>query len=32
MSAAMVKMGVYGVLLVVLRLVPDGPARGGACC
>jgi formate hydrogenlyase subunit 3/multisubunit Na+/H+ antiporter MnhD subunit len=25
MSAAMVKMGVYGVLLVVLRLLPDGP-------
>ncbi len=25
MSAAMVKVGVYGVLLVVLRLLPDGP-------
>jgi hydrogenase-4 component B len=25
MSAAMVKMGAYGVLLVVVRLVPDGP-------
>lgn len=25
MSAAMVKMGVYGVLLLVLRLLPDGP-------
>lgn len=25
MSAAMVKMGVYGVLLVALRLLPDGP-------
>jgi len=26
MSAAMVKMGVYGALLVTLRLLPDGPA------
>ncbi|MCU0266707.1 MAG: hydrogenase 4 subunit B [Actinomycetia bacterium] len=25
MSAAMVKMGVYGLLLVVLRLLPEGP-------
>ncbi len=25
MSAAMVKMGVYGILLVTLRLLPDGP-------
>lgn len=25
MSAAMVKMGVYGVLLLTLRLLPDGP-------
>lgn len=29
MSAAMVKMGVYGVLLVVLVLLPDGPAWWG---
>lgn len=26
MSAAMVKMGVYGMLLVTLRLLPDGPS------
>lgn len=25
MSAAMVKMGVYGIMLVTLRLLPDGP-------
>ncbi len=25
MSAAMVKMGVYGIMLVVLRLLPEGP-------
>jgi hydrogenase-4 component B len=30
MSAAMVKMGVYGVLLVSIRLMPDGPAWWGA--
>jgi formate hydrogenlyase subunit 3/multisubunit Na+/H+ antiporter MnhD subunit len=30
MSAAMVKMGVYGVLLVSIRLLPDGPAWWGA--
>lgn len=29
MSAAMVKMGVYGVLLVSLRLLPDGPEWWG---
>jgi formate hydrogenlyase subunit 3/multisubunit Na+/H+ antiporter MnhD subunit len=29
MSAAMVKMGVYGVLLVALRLLPDGPTWWG---
>ncbi len=29
MSAAMVKMGVYGALLVTLRLLPDGPAWWG---
>ncbi len=29
MSAAMVKMGVYGALLVALRLLPDGPAWWG---
>lgn len=29
MSAAMVKAGVYGVLLVVVRLLPDGPAWWG---
>ncbi len=29
MSAAMVKMGVYGVLLVALRLLPDGPGWWG---
>jgi len=29
MSAAMVKMGVYGVLLVSLRLLPDGPGWWG---
>ncbi|MBF4766247.1 hydrogenase 4 subunit B [Nocardioides agariphilus] len=30
MSAAMVKMGVYGVLLVSIRLMPGGPAWWGA--
>ena len=30
MSAAMVKMGVYGLLLVSLRLLPGGPAWWGA--
>jgi formate hydrogenlyase subunit 3/multisubunit Na+/H+ antiporter MnhD subunit len=30
MSAAMVKMGVYGILLVSLRLLPGGPAWWGA--
>lgn len=29
MSAAMVKMGVYGALLVCVRLLPDGPAWWG---
>lgn len=29
MSAAMVKMGVYGALLVAFRLLPDGPAWWG---
>jgi formate hydrogenlyase subunit 3/multisubunit Na+/H+ antiporter MnhD subunit len=29
MSAAMVKMGIYGVLLVVLRLLPAGPGWWG---
>lgn len=29
MSAAMVKMGVYGTLLVALRLLPDGPGWWG---
>ena len=29
MSAAMVKMGVYGALLVALRLLPDGPTWWG---
>lgn len=29
MSAAMVKMGIYGVLLVVLRLLPGGPGWWG---
>jgi len=29
MSAAMVKMGVYGALLVCIRLLPDGPAWWG---
>jgi hydrogenase-4 component B len=29
MSAAMVKMGVYGVLLVVVRLLPGGPSWWG---
>ena len=29
MSAAMVKMGVYGALLVALRLLPEGPAWWG---
>jgi formate hydrogenlyase subunit 3/multisubunit Na+/H+ antiporter MnhD subunit len=29
MSAAMVKMGVYGVLLVVVRLLPQGPSQWG---
>jgi formate hydrogenlyase subunit 3/multisubunit Na+/H+ antiporter MnhD subunit len=29
MSAAMVKMGVYGVLLATTRLLPDGPAWWG---
>ena len=29
MSAAMVKMGVYGVMLLVLRLLPDGPSWWG---
>ena len=30
MSAAMVKLGVYGVLLVGLRLLPGGPAGGAS--
>jgi formate hydrogenlyase subunit 3/multisubunit Na+/H+ antiporter MnhD subunit len=30
MSAAMVKMGVYGMLLVTVRLVPHGPSWWGA--
>jgi formate hydrogenlyase subunit 3/multisubunit Na+/H+ antiporter MnhD subunit len=30
MSAAMVKMGVYGVMLVALRLLPGGPGWWGA--
>ena len=29
MSAAMVKMGVYGVLLIALRILPDGPGWWG---
>ena len=29
MSAALVKLGVYGVLLVTLRLLPDGPSWQG---
>ena len=32
MSAAMVKLGVYGVLVVSLRLLPEVRAGGACCC